>query len=128
MEYISRILIIDDDDTSIFLSRKIVSDMYKGADVQTAQNGLEGLRLLKEAMDRRLPFQLILLDVNMQGMTGLALLEELGKRQLVNLIDTKIVLLTSSLNPLHIASAIGHMGASYLPKPLSKRNLLRVLD
>lgn len=127
MEYIRRVLIIDDDATSIFLTKRVVGNMFADAEIKTAQSGSEGMKLLVEAKKKRLLPQLILLDVNMHDMSGLTLLEELGKLRVVNLIDTQIVLLTSSVDPLHIASAKGHMAATYLPKPLTKQSLLDIL-
>ncbi|RDV11452.1 response regulator [Pontibacter diazotrophicus] len=127
MEYIRRVLIIDDDATSVFLTKRVVSNMCAGAEIQTAQSGSEGMKLLVEAKKKRLLPQLILLDINMHDMSGLTLLEELGKLRVVNLIDTQIVLLTSSVDPLHIASAKRHMAATYLPKPLTKQSLLDIL-
>ena len=128
MNHIRRILIIDDDATSVFLTKRTLNSMYEGADIKTAETGLEGLRLLKEAVENRQTPELLLLDVNMHGMNGLALLEELGKLRLLNLIDTRIVLLTSTLDPLHIAFAKNHMAAAYLQKPLTKQALLSVLN
>ncbi|GAA4443374.1 hypothetical protein GCM10023188_44020 [Pontibacter saemangeumensis] len=127
MHHIRRILIIDDDATSVFLTKRTLRGMYAGADIRTAETGLEGLRLLQEAAANRQPPELLLLDVNMHGMNGLAVLEELGRRRLLNLIDTRIVLLTSTLDPLHIAFAKNHMAAAYLQKPLTRQALLRVL-
>ncbi|WP_377469162.1 response regulator [Pontibacter silvestris] len=73
MGYIEKVLIIDDDETSIFLTKRILSSMGIGSDVQTALNGLDGLKLLSDAKKKQLP-QLILLDVRMQGIDGFTFL------------------------------------------------------
>lgn len=128
MERIERVVVIDDDETSIFLTKRILKNMGIGTDVRTAQNGEEGLKILKEAMESGELPQLILLDINMHGMGGFAFLEELSKRRYVNLIDTKIVLLSGSQNPQDIELAKKHMAASLLQKPLTKDKLFSVLD
>lgn len=128
MEKIGRILIIDDDETSIFLTRRVLNSMGIGSNVRTAQNGVEGLSVLKDAMEKGELPQLILLDINMYGMGGFDFLEELGKLRYVNLIDTQIVLLSGSQKPLDIELAKKHLAASLLQKPLTKDKLLSVLD
>jgi two-component system, chemotaxis family, chemotaxis protein CheY len=127
MEQIERVLIIDDDETSIFLARRVLKDMGISSKVQAAKSGSEGLEILKVAhKNRELP-QLILLDVNMAGMSGFDFLEEITRLRYVNLIDTKIVLLTNSQNPADIEFAEGHLVATYLQKPLSKKKLHTIL-
>lgn len=127
MQPIENVLIIDDDAASIFLNKRVLSSLGMGSHVQVAQSGLEGLKLLEEAKkSRRLP-QLILLDVKMQGMSGFAFLEELGKLQYVNLIDTRIVLLSASDDPSDLKLAKLHLAADYVPKPLTKEKLRRIL-
>lgn len=128
MEQIDRILVIDDDEASIYLTKRILKGMGVGNSVQTAKSGLEGLKLLKEARENRELPQLILLDVNMYGMGGFAFLEELAKFKYVNMIDTKIVLLSGSQNPADIGLAEKHLAAAYLNKPLTKEKLLSILD
>ena len=128
MKQIDRILIVDDDAASIFLAQRVLGSMGMGSrHILAAQNGLDGLKLLKEAMEERRPPQLILLDVKMQGMGGFAFLEELGKLQYVNLIDTRIVLLTGSEDPSDLIQAKMHLAAEYLQKPLTKDKLRRIM-
>lgn len=128
MRQIENVLIIDDDATSIYLTKRVLSSMGIGSNVQDVQNGLEGLKFLKEAKEKRSLPQLILLDVNMQEMGGFAFLEELGKLKYVNLIDTKIVLLSGSEDPSDLKLAKMHMAAEYLQKPLTKNKLRSILD
>lgn len=128
MENVGRILIVDDDDTSVFLTRRILNSLGIGSNVRTAHDGVEGLAILKDAMDKGELPRLILLDINMQGMGGFAFLQELTKLRYVNHIDTKIVLLSGSLSPLDIELAERHLSATLIRKPLTKDKLLQVLD
>lgn len=128
MRQIECVLIIDDDETSVFLSKRALASLDIGLQILTATNGLDGLKVLKEALENRQLPDIILLDVNMQGMGGFDFLDELMKLRYINLIDTKIVLLTNSQNPLVIESAKHHLAAAYLPKPLTKKKLLSILD
>lgn len=128
MEHIRRILIVDDDETSIFLTRRILNTMGIGSNVRTATNSVDGLKILKEAMEKREQPQLILLDINMHGMGGFEFLEELAKFRYVNFIDTKIVLLSGTQNPLDIELAQKHLAATLLQKPLTRDKLLSALE
>lgn len=128
MHPIESVLIIDDDATSIYLTKRVLTKMGVGSHIEDVQNGLEGLNVLKEAKkNRRLP-QLILLDINMQGMCGFAFLEELAKLNLISLIDTKIVLLSGSEDPSDLKLAKMHLAAEFVQKPLTKDKLRSVLD
>lgn len=121
-------MIIDDDETSLFLTRRMLTRLGIGPHIETASNGADGLSIIREASEKGQLPGMILLDVNMQGMGGLALLEELMKLKYINLIDTKVVLLTDSQDPRIIELARRHMAAAYISKPLTREKLLSVLD
>jgi DNA-binding response OmpR family regulator len=60
----SRLILVVDDDADIrTLTRTVLSSA--GYDVRSASSGAEALRILHDA-----PFDLVLLDVNMPGMSG----------------------------------------------------------
>jgi two-component system nitrate/nitrite response regulator NarL len=66
---------------------------------------------------------LILLDIDLPGMNGLQMLEELGPR----LPDTKIIMLTVSDSERDMIEAMARGAAGYLTKDLSPEALLRAL-
>ncbi|WP_162056294.1 response regulator [Pontibacter pamirensis] len=127
MEPIKSILIIDDDTTSVFLARRLLSSIDSGLQVHGAQNGRDALAILKEAKEKAAPPQLILLDIHMPVMDGFDFLKEVGQHGHVNLIDTKIVLLTGSQNPVEIARGKNQLAATFLQKPLTKEKLRSIL-
>lgn len=127
MEPIESILIIDDDATSVYLTKRLLSGMDSSFRILTAQNRQDALAILKEAKESsRLP-QLILLDIGMPVMGGFAFLKEIGSLGLVNLIDTRIVLLTASQNPVEIEQGKNQLAATFLHKPLTKDKLRSVI-
>ncbi len=65
----------------------------------------------------------LLLDIDLPGMSGIQMLEELGPR----LPDTKIVMLTVSDSERDMLDSIGRGAAGYLTKDLSPEALLRSL-
>ncbi len=66
---------------------------------------------------------ILLLDINLPGMKGLQMLEEIAPR----LPDTKIVMLTVSDTERDVIDALSRGAAGYLTKDLSPEALLRTL-
>ena len=64
-----KILVVDDSASD----RLIITNMLKDYAVQTARDGMEALRMLQEHAD----IQLMILDLNMPGMSGRTCLQEL---------------------------------------------------
>lgn len=98
MKPIERILVIDDDANIVFLTKRLLSSVGIGKQIDTAYNGVEGLAQIREAAAQGLLPQLILLDIKMPVMDGFTFMDELLKLKL-NLTDTRIVLLSSSQSP-----------------------------
>ncbi|MBN8718591.1 MAG: response regulator [Sediminibacterium magnilacihabitans] len=69
-----RILLVDDDDVTNFLSREIFRHYHPDVCIDIAQNGKEAIELLLRASEEgeaSLP-QIILLDINMPVMDGIS--------------------------------------------------------
>jgi CheY-like chemotaxis protein len=116
------VLLVDDDTTTNFLNKLLVNTMGIAEQVLVAENGEEALRLL--ALGRPEP-ALILLDMNMPVMNGLAFLESYA--QLPQLPASVIVLLTTSVHERDLARVQQLPIAGALDKPLTKDKLLGVL-
>jgi CheY-like chemotaxis protein len=66
-------LVVDDNRINIELLRALLEEeLYK---VETAENGEEGLRLLRHALERGEPFALAFVDRHLPGMDGPELME-----------------------------------------------------
>ena len=125
--HIERVLVIDDDETSIFLIKRVLNSMDINNHAQTAPNGLEGLNVLKEAEGLEQLPQLVLLDIKMPVMDGFVFLEELEKLGNLNFNSMKIVMLSSSQNPWEIERAKSKGVTAFLHKPLSREKLQSVI-
>jgi len=108
-----KILITDDED----MQRDLLSGFLKkkGYEVFTAANGAEALELFA-----KIPFQLVLLDHNMPGMTGDKLLAEMKK---INpLIHAMMITAYGTVNT---AVSVMKLGADdFLEKPIDLTSLL----
>jgi len=116
------VLYAEDSDDDAFLMRRAFAKAKFSGTLTVVANGLEALSyLLGEGryINRKkhpLP-SLILLDVKMPHMNGLEVLRWIGERGAFR--TTPVVMLTSSSQPLDIASAYENGADGYLIKPSS---------
>ena len=109
----ARILIIDDDRAFRVGTGALLSD--EGYDVEAAASGNEGLEKLRDDQ-----FDMVLLDLRMEGRTGLSVLEEL--RQGGN--DIPVLMLTGFATVDSAVAALKLGADDYLTKPCDN-SLLR---
>lgn len=83
----STVLVVDDDDDIREILRDVVAD--QGYAVRTASDGLEALSVLRESEPPRV--DLILLDLNMPRMDGLAFLAEQKRDPIIAAIPVIII-------------------------------------
>jgi len=110
-EGLAKVLVVDDDETSRNLSKRILSK--RGYAVITADGGAEGIELAKQ-----LHPDIIVLDVLMPGMDGWQVLEKL--RDLPETADIPIIM-QSMLSERELGLSLG--ADDYLTKPVDKSDL-----
>jgi CheY-like chemotaxis protein len=120
---ISKILIIEDNEQNLYMMRFLL-ETY-GFSVSVARDGLEGL-----ALARRLHPHLILLDIQLPGMDGYAVAEEL--RQYHDLATTPIIAVTSYAMAGDREKALAAGANGYIEKPINPQTfvaqILRITD
>jgi CheY-like chemotaxis protein len=95
---LKKILLIDDDDTVNFISKKLIEKSGFAETIVAKNSGREALDyLFPNSTDNALP-ELIFVDINMPEMDGWSFVEELSSL-FSDLSKTKIILLTSLINP-----------------------------
>ena len=110
-----KILLIDDDDVDAEMVVRGFAKNRIGNVVTVAENGLEGLEILRE--NGRQPFSkpyIILLDLNMPGMNGFEFLDELRSDE--KLRDSIVFILTTSKAETDRARTFRHNVAEYIVK------------
>jgi len=115
-----RVLVVDDNATNRRILTEILTQWH--LKLSLAEGGEEALVALEQAKSRNQPFALMMLDVNMPGMDGFALVENARSR--IGLPDTKIILLTSSGRQGDAARCRDLGISAYLPKPVKQSELL----
>lgn len=124
MQQENTLMIIDDDDDYCFLTKKILQRAGVGQKIITASNGLEALKKLQEfnASEEDLP-ALIFLDLKMPIMDGFEFLEEVRKTDELDLSNTRIFVMTSSVLPKDKERANTYPIAGFISKPLTPKVL-----
>jgi len=111
------VLLVDDEPLLLRAYARILEN--RGFEVQTASDGAAAAAMLAE---RR--FGVILSDISMPGMDGLALLREVRKRDL----DVPVLLMTGAPALETAMEALDNGALRYLVKPIAQPKLLEVLE
>jgi CheY-like chemotaxis protein/anti-sigma regulatory factor (Ser/Thr protein kinase) len=103
-----RILIVDDDRDV----HKLLVAAIKGSDraIDNAYDGLEGLQFVEAA-----PYDLVLTDVNMPKLDGMALLERIRRIR----PRTRVLVMTVANTPESVIRAIREQAFAYFSKPFT---------
>jgi len=111
------ILAVDDEESYLDVLKSALE--REGYFVQTATDGIAAIDILQT-----LPFDVILLDIMMPKVDGIAVLKYVKD----NLLDTQVIMLTG-VNEISIAVDCMRMGAyHYVTKPYSTTELLAIID
>ncbi|MCP3870377.1 MAG: response regulator [Gammaproteobacteria bacterium] len=114
-----RVLIVDDNATN----RLVLEYQAQNWQMQptTAENGPKAIRLLREAVQRNQPYDLMLIDMIMPDMDGLTLSKAIGREGSIS--DVRRVLLTSLTERGQAAEARDAGVHGYLSKPIRRSQL-----
>lgn len=110
MENQHSVLLVDDEEANrLLITRRL---QHEGYLVTVAEDGQKALDLLR--LER---FDLVLLDMNMPGMDGLAVLDAIKSDDALK--DTGVVMLTAANSRESVVQCLSLGAADYLVKPIS---------
>jgi CheY-like chemotaxis protein len=125
------VLLVDDDPTTNFLHKLLLTRMGVAEQVLVAENGEQVLPTLDQtcsaSVNPACP-RLILLDMNMPVLNGLAFLEAYVQMPLAHQQAIVIVMLTTSLHPVDLARVEQLPIAGFLNKPLTQEKVTALLQ
>lgn len=122
-------LLVDDDDICLFIHRRVLELTGYCGSAHSASNGKTALEILNRAAEGAMPVpDIILLDLDMPLMNGLAFLEAFRKLECANKQRIAIVLLTSSVSEKDWAYAMSLGVNQCLSKPLTQESLNAVVQ
>jgi CheY-like chemotaxis protein len=131
MPPLTSVLLVDDDPTTNFLNKMLLTRMGVTEQVLVAENGEQALRTLDQTCSASATAacpRLILLDMNMPVLNGLAFLEAYVQMPLANKQAIVIVMLTTSLHEYDLARAQQLPIAGFLNKPLTREKVTALLQ
>lgn len=124
-----QILLIDDNLTTIRLNQLVIEKVAKSAEVITAADGKAALEILQDCQQKGDPFpDLIFVDLKMPAMDGLEFYEKFKAWFQNRMAETKIVMLTTSLNSEDLKKATEAGITHYLNKPLTTNKVKEVFS
>ncbi|UMY64334.1 MULTISPECIES: response regulator [unclassified Flavobacterium] len=126
-----KILCVDDDPIALLLSKLVITKSGFANDIVTLANGQEAVVYLQNELQKtggKGPKLLILLDLNMPVMDGWEFLQQFTEKLQDAYADTRIILLSSSVDPNDIRKAKDFsMVLDFFPKPLTKEMLESII-
>jgi len=124
----NRIILVDDDEISNFLSISLIRKIDPEIEIIPFRNGKEALDYLKnEGLSKR-KSNLILLDIRMPVMNGFEFLEEVRNTNLKIKDSMRVVMLSSSDNPRDLEKAKSFEVLGYINKPLKEESISTYLS
>jgi CheY-like chemotaxis protein len=116
-----RVLVVEDSKTmQTFLQNLLKKEDY---DVVVAGDGDAGLKLFQQALIANNPFDIVMTDVVMPGMSGLEVLKQVKTLN----HDTVVVVLTSDSNVETAIEALNSGANNFLHKPPDSEEILNVM-
>lgn len=121
-------LLVDDDDICLFIHRRVLEMSGYCKSAHSAGNGRTALEILNHAAAGNGPIpDIILLDLEMPLMNGIAFLEALNALALPHKDRIAIVLLTSSVSKKDRDYALSLGASLYLTKPFTMEALHNIV-
>lgn len=129
MKKLFNILLVDDDDIFIFLTRKMLQLTGRVDSVTVFRSGKEALEYLSENCEGPGTPDVIFLDLNMPEMTGWEFLDEYQRYLQRCQHPPKLYIVSSSTAESDEARAMKTAGVSgYIPKPLHTEGVRSMLQ
>ncbi|MCC6370658.1 MAG: response regulator [Bacteroidia bacterium] len=123
-----KIILVDDNPTTIFYNQDVVSDFCPGAEIMAFENPIEFIAAYGESLHKEEEAMLLLLDINMPLKLGYEVLEELEETH-DNLDNLHVLMVTSSnlRNDVEKSSRFLCV-VGYIEKPLTVAKINKVLN
>jgi CheY-like chemotaxis protein len=126
MPQLSCVLLVDDDPTTNFLNQLLLKNMAVADRCLVAENGSQAQALLASACATPGPV-LVLLDVNMPVLGGIAFLEAYQQIPAAQRAEVVVVVLTTTLHPHDLARLQALPIAGLISKPLTRPKMADLL-
>lgn len=128
MRKLNKVLIVDDDPSSNYLTQMVLEEMDITEQIYTADTGKEALQFVQQSAEQGIDINskkpnLIFLDINMPVMDGFEFLDHFEQLHRDNITDFHVVLLTTSINERDVEKAKKYNILSYMEKPITEEKI-----
>ncbi|SDC08647.1 response regulator [Pedobacter soli] len=117
------IFYVEDDIDYAFFMQSAVQEVKDTLNLTIVEDGSEALLKLQHFVDSKIKPKLILLDLNLPGLSGLDLLKFI--RDIPYLKSIPVILFSTSDNPEDVKAAVEFGANAYLTKPSGYDNLVK---
>jgi len=116
---------VEDSDDFIFLMEHAVTEISRDLRLVISINGNEAIKALAGLQARSSKPGLILLDINLPGISGVEVLKKIRENDFFQSVP--IVMFSTSDNPKDVDSVMGFGANGYQVKPMGYRELVNCL-
>jgi CheY-like chemotaxis protein len=117
---------VEDDLDFSFIMESAIAELHQATTIQITDNGTLALHKLRYLAGRHMKPKLILLDLNLPGISGIEILQEI--RGIHYLRYVPVVLFSTSAEPKDVKSALEFGANAYVTKPSSYLDLITCLQ
>lgn len=121
-----RLLLVEDSPTDVMLVEEALETVDAPVELDVADNGLVAIRMMRERLSSTSMPSLVILDLNMPGLSGFDVLKEVNEDP--DLRRVPVVVMSTSAAPDDIARSYDLGARAYIVKPSRFADLVEVLD
>jgi DNA-binding response OmpR family regulator len=120
------IFYVEDDTDFAFLMENAMQEVNENLSVKIVENGRDAMDILKQLTDAKTKPRLIMLDLNLPGLSGLDLVKRIRENAFLRYVP--VVFFSTSDNPKDVKASLEFGANAYLTKPSGYINLISCLE
>lgn len=120
------ILLIEDNPGDAFYTFEFLEDTDLKVSLSVIEDGEKALQFLQKGKQNNNAPDLVLLDLNLPGMSGQEVLQEIKKDLKLN--EIPVIILTASDDAKDMAQAYKHFARGFITKPLTPKKFNQLLE